>query len=76
MEMNKEEIIDKVEYIEDLLQESIETALKSCLGDPYTRSEAIRYDPTINLIYRAARIAGKLVDERSVAVSFEELMED
>ena len=70
--MNKQEILEKVDQVDDLLEEAMEEALKSCLAQPYTQSEvyydtnvrnAIRYDPTINLIYRSQRILGHLLDE-------------
>ena len=61
--MNKQEILEKVDQVDDLLDEAFELALKSCLAQPFTRSEAIKYNPTINLIYRSQRILGHLLDE-------------
>ena len=61
--MNKQEILEKVDQVDDLLEEAMEEALQSCLAQPYTQSEAIKYDPTINLIYRSQRILGHLLDE-------------
>ena len=60
--MNKQEILEKVDQVDDLLEEAIEQLIEEYKKFG-TQSEAIQYDPTINLIYRSKRILGHLLDE-------------
>jgi len=74
--MNKEEILDVLQYLDDLLVTTLNDSLKSCLAEPFTESEALRYAKVIPDIERAGRITSKLLDEKKIWENWEDLLDE
>ena len=74
--MNKEEILDVLEYLDDLLDTTLNDSLKSCLAEPFTESEALRYAKVIPDINRAGRITSKLLGKGSRFDNWEDLLDE
>ena len=74
--MNKEEILDVLQYLDELLDVTFNDSLKSCLAEPYTESEALRYAKVIPDINRARRITSKLLKESSIWEDWEDLLDE
>ena len=74
--MNKQEILDVLEYLDDLLSTTLDDSLKSCLAEPFTESEALVYAKVIPDIERAGRITSKLLGEKKIWEDWNDLLDE
>ena len=59
-----------------MLSTTLDDSLKSCLAEPFTESEALRYAKVIPDINRAGRITSKLLGEKKIYEDWEDLLDE